>query len=203
MIPISLLIFDLDGTLVNTLDDIAASVNHTVSRLGKPQLTTDAVRRYVGDGIETLMVRSLGGQTTQIAKAVDIYKEHHRQNLAVHSSLYPGVKETLEYYKTLPMAVISNKTMEFITPLLESLGHQRVFQAGHRRGFRSAAQARSRCRGNDRGRAQGAEKPGRDRGRRDHGRPCRQSSGNHHLFRDVWVPLRGRTAESGAGPCDP
>lgn len=128
MIPIGLLIFDLDGTLVNTLDDIAASVNYAVGRLGKPQLTTDAVRRYVGDGIETLMVRSLGGQTTQIAEAVDIYKEHHRHNLVVHSSLYPGVKESLEYYKTLPMAVISNKTMEFITPLLESLGIKRYFK---------------------------------------------------------------------------
>jgi phosphoglycolate phosphatase len=127
MIPISLLIFDLDGTLVNTLDDIAASVNHTVNRLGKPPLTPDEVRRYVGDGIETLMVRSLGGQTTRIAEAVDIYKEHHRRNLMVHSALYPGVKETLEYYKTLPMAVISNKTMEFISPLLERLGIRGYF----------------------------------------------------------------------------
>lgn len=128
MMPISLLIFDLDGTLVNTLDDIAASVNYTVGRLGKPQLTKDEVRRYVGDGIEMLLVRSLGGQTMQIADAVDIYKEHHRQNLVVHSSLYPGVKETMEYYKTLPMAVISNKTMEFITPLLESLGIRGYFK---------------------------------------------------------------------------
>jgi phosphoglycolate phosphatase len=125
---VSLLIFDLDGTLVNTLDDITASVNHTVKRLGRPQLTTDAVRQYVGDGIETLMVRSLGGQTTQIAEAVDIYKEHHRQNLTVHSSLYPGVRETLEYYKTLPMAVISNKTMEFVSPLLEHLGIRGYFR---------------------------------------------------------------------------
>ncbi len=127
MMPISLLIFDLDGTLVNTLDDIAASVNYTLDRLGRPPLPTEIVRQYVGDGIEVLMMRSLSGVAVRLADAVAIYREHHRQNLAVHSSLYPAVRETLEYFSSIPMVVISNKTLEFIRPLLDDLGIGQYF----------------------------------------------------------------------------
>ncbi len=128
MIPISLLIFDLDGTLVNTLDDITASVNYTLDRLGRPPLPADTVRQYVGDGIEMLMTRSLGGATERLADAVTIYREHHRRNLVVRSLLYPAVRETLDHFSSIPLAVISNKTMEFIRPLLDDLGIGRYFK---------------------------------------------------------------------------
>jgi phosphoglycolate phosphatase len=122
MIPISLLIFDLDGTLVNTLEDIALSVNYTLAQLGAEPIALDAVRQYVGDGIEKLMERSLGGRTERLDEAVAVYKDHHRRNLVVRSHLYPSVRETLEQFKALPMAVISNKTMEFVGPLIDRLG---------------------------------------------------------------------------------
>ncbi|HYA88558.1 MAG TPA: HAD-IA family hydrolase [Nitrospirota bacterium] len=122
-----MLIFDLDGTLVNTLDDITASVNYTLVRLGRPPLPTDTVRQYVGDGLEVLMTRSLGGAAVRVADAITIYRDHHRRNLIVHSSLYPAVRETLEYFSSIPMAVISNKTMEFIGPLLDELGIGQYF----------------------------------------------------------------------------
>jgi len=128
MKPISLLIFDLDGTLVNTLEDIAASVNYTLSRLGSPLLPLDRVRQYVGDGIEMLMARSLGGRDGRFEDAVSLYREHHRRNLAVRSTLYPSVKETLEHFKSLPLSVISNKSAEFIGPLLDGLGIGRYFK---------------------------------------------------------------------------
>jgi phosphoglycolate phosphatase len=128
MIPIRLLIFDLDGTLVNTLEDITASVNYTLERLGEIPITLDDVRQYVGDGIEMLMQRSLRGKTARLDEAVSIYKDHHRLNLIVHSSLYPTVKETLEHYRTLPMAVITNKTMEFSKPLLDRFGIGHYFK---------------------------------------------------------------------------
>ena len=128
MIPISLFIFDLDGTLVNTLEDIASSVNHTLDQLKKDPIPLDAVRQYVGDGIETLMKRSLGGRSERLDEAVAIYKEHHSRNLVVRSSLYPSVQKTLEHFKSLPMAVISNKTMEFIGPLIDRLGIGQYFK---------------------------------------------------------------------------
>lgn len=128
MISISLIIFDLDGTLVNTLEDIADAVNYTLGQLGRKPIALDAVRQYVGDGVETLMVRSLGGQTARIEEAVAVYKDHHRRNLVVRSSLYPGVRETLEHFKTLPLAVVSNKTMEFVSPLINHLGIGQFFK---------------------------------------------------------------------------
>jgi phosphoglycolate phosphatase len=128
MIPIGLFIFDLDGTLVNTLEDIAASVNYTLARLGNGPIALDAVRQYVGDGIEMLMARSLGGSTARIDEAVAIYKDHHRRNLVVHSSPYPTVRETLEHFSSVPMAVVSNKSMEFVGPLIDRLGFGRFFK---------------------------------------------------------------------------
>lgn len=128
MKSISLLIFDLDGTLVNTIEDIAASVNHTLVRLGYGPIPLDAVRQYVGDGVEMLMTRSLAGKAGRVDEAVNIYKDHHRGNLVVRSALYPSVRETLEHFKSLPMAVISNKAMEFVGPLLDRLDIRRYFK---------------------------------------------------------------------------
>jgi phosphoglycolate phosphatase len=128
MKSINLLIFDLDGTLVDTLEDIAASVNHTLARLGRNPIGRDEVRQYVGDGIEALMARSLGGMTDCLPEAVTLYKEHQRNNLVVRSALYPAVRETLEHFRTLPLAVISNKATEFVTPLIERLGVARYFK---------------------------------------------------------------------------
>jgi len=128
MKKINLLIFDLDGTLVNTLEDITASVNFTLAKLGRPPLAMNTVRQYVGDGINKLLIRSFGGIPERLEEAVMIYREHHRRNLANRSKLYPSVLETLEYYKTLPMAIITNKSLEFCHPLLDKLGIEHYFR---------------------------------------------------------------------------
>ncbi len=128
MKSISLLIFDLDGTLVNTLEDIAASVNHTLGRLGRGPLPLETVSRYVGDGLTMLLERALGGRTDRLAEAKRVYIEHHRRNFVVSSSLYPGVRETLEHFRSLPMAVITNKDREFSEPLLTHLGIKQYFR---------------------------------------------------------------------------
>ncbi len=127
MKPVNLLIFDLDGTLVNTLEDIAASVNFTLQKLGRPVIPIDAVRLYVGDGIEMLMQRALGSRDEFLSDAVGIYKVHHSRNLVVRSRLYPSVTEVLEHFCGLPMAVISNKTSDFVQPLLDGLKISRYF----------------------------------------------------------------------------
>ncbi len=128
MKPIRLLIFDLDGTLVNTLEDITASVNFALQKMGRKPIPLDTVRQYVGDGVEMLLTRALGGHDELLAEAVGVYKVHHSRNLAVHSRLYPSVKETLEHFKSLTMAVFSNKTAEFVHPLMEGLGIDRYFR---------------------------------------------------------------------------
>lgn len=129
MQPVRLFLFDLDGTLVNTLEDITASVNFTLSRLGRPLLPVDTVRHYVGGGIANLLTRALGGRDELLDDAVGIYLVHHSKNLVVRSRLYPGVKETLERYRGISLAVVSNKSVEFVRPLLDRLGIAEYFRA--------------------------------------------------------------------------
>ncbi len=128
MKPVSLFIFDLDGTLVNTLEDIASSVNFTLQKLGQPVVPLDSIQRFVGDGIEMLMRRALNGRDEVLADAVGIYKVHHSRNLLVRSRLYPSVIGVLEHFRSIPMAVISNKTSEFVQPLLDGLKILRYFR---------------------------------------------------------------------------
>ena len=127
MRTIHLLICDLDGTLVDTLEDIAQSLNFTLGSLGRPQLPLERVRQFVGDGATMLLTRALGGRTDLLEEAKDIYGGHHARNLVVRSHLYPGVRETLEHFRPLPMAVVTNKTLAFSEPLLEQLGIRPFF----------------------------------------------------------------------------
>jgi phosphoglycolate phosphatase len=127
MKPIRLLIFDLDGTLVDTLEDITHSVNFTLGRLGRPLLHLDTVRQYVGDGMTMLLTRALDKHADLLEEAIGIYTVHQSRNLVVRSHLYPGVKQTLEHFRSLPMAVVTNKTLEFSEPLLEKLGVRPYF----------------------------------------------------------------------------
>jgi phosphoglycolate phosphatase len=128
MHPVNLFIFDVDGTLVNTLEDITASLNYTLTTLGRPPLSPDTVRQYVGDGITMLLSRALGGSQELLGEARGIYAAHHGRNLLARSQLYPGVRETLEHFKAVPMTVISNKATEFVDPLLRGLGIAHYFR---------------------------------------------------------------------------
>jgi phosphoglycolate phosphatase len=97
-------------------------VNYTLGRLGRPPIPMDTARQYVGDGLTALLSRALGGHDELLGDATGIYTVHHSRNLVVRSRLYPGVRETLERFSAISLAVISNKTGEFIRPLLEGLG---------------------------------------------------------------------------------
>jgi phosphoglycolate phosphatase len=127
MKSIRLLIFDLDGTLVDTLEDITHSVNFTLGKLGRPLLHLDTVRQFVGDGTTMLLTRALGEHTDLLEAAKGIYTVHQSRNLVVRSRLYPGVQETLKHFQALPLAVVTNKTLEFSEPLLDKLGIRPYF----------------------------------------------------------------------------
>jgi phosphoglycolate phosphatase len=128
MKPVHLIIFDLDGTLVNTLEDLTASLNFALTKLGRTPVPLDRVRQYVGDGLTLLMSRALGDRQELLDDARGIFTVHYSRNLAVRSRLYPGVRETLEHFRSIPLAVVTNKTRELSAPLLETLGIRPFFR---------------------------------------------------------------------------
>ena len=108
-------IFDLDGTLLNTLQDLCNSTNAALEKYGYPTRTLDEVRRFVGNGVKLLILRALGVEKPEDCPDFDQVFEAFRAHYAVHSNdctcAYPGIPELLAKLKeaAAPMAIVSNK----------------------------------------------------------------------------------------------
>ncbi len=126
---IRLLIFDLDGTLIDSEADLVQSVNATRRELGMEPLPPKVVYSYVGQGIIMLVRRALGEQTPGdiLEKAVAFFLEYYRQHMLDHTVLYPGVRETLRQLSTRKLAVLTNKPVNFSRQILAGLGVDSCF----------------------------------------------------------------------------
>ncbi len=106
-------IFDLDGTLLNTLGDLANSTNFVLERYNYPKRTTDEVRQFVGNGVAKLIERAIpdGRNNPNFNKCIDTFKTHYSQNMFSNTTPYDGVIELLTNIKNyrLKTAVVSNK----------------------------------------------------------------------------------------------
>lgn len=106
-------IFDLDGTLLNTLDDLADSTNYTLSRFGYPTRTIEEVRQFVGNGVAKLIERAIpeGKNNPNFEKCLAIFKENYAQNMYNKTAPYNGIIEMLSNLKSkgIKIAVVSNK----------------------------------------------------------------------------------------------
>ena len=121
--PIGAILFDLDGTLVDSRHDITGSVNHLRGEHGLAALSVDDVAAMVGLGIRALLERSLGdGREIPIEAAVVRFRAHYREHCLDRTVLYPGVRETLDRLGSLRLAVVSNKPEEFSRKIVEGLG---------------------------------------------------------------------------------
>ena len=130
MRKISLIIYDFDGTLVDTLFDIADSVNLALVDLGLTELPRQTIRKYVGKGVEHLKAQTLEGSSfTDTPKAVALFKKHYSENLVKHTDFYPYGREILEHFKNKKQAICSNKPEDFVRRILESLDGLKHFQA--------------------------------------------------------------------------
>ncbi len=106
-------IFDLDGTLLNTLDDLADSANHVLTVLGLPTHSTDSYRYFVGNGIPKLIERCLGEENLPYKKkALELFSKHYSVHSKDKTAPYNGIAELLKEINTLkiPMGVITNKS---------------------------------------------------------------------------------------------
>lgn len=130
-------LFDLDGTLADTLPDIAASCNHVRMRFGLPPRPLADVRGFVGDGARALLRRALAEalppDPAAAERALDdafaAYVLHHERQCTVHARLYPGALALLQGLRDQghPLAVVTNKPTRFAAPILRALGVERLF----------------------------------------------------------------------------
>ena len=118
-----LLIYDLDGTLVDTREDIVRSVLYMLSEMNAPAMLREEIQSYVGRGLYPLMSGTL--RTTdkkQIEKGGKIYRDYYGRHMLDHSALYPEAKNFLENYKNRKQAVVTNKPNPFSEEMLRYLG---------------------------------------------------------------------------------
>ncbi|HVV15864.1 MAG TPA: HAD hydrolase-like protein [Polyangia bacterium] len=123
---IGLVIFDLDGTLVDSAPDIAAALGATLAEAGLPSPALERVKSMVGDGARVLIRRALAeaGVAADEDSLLARFVEHYRQGLCIGSRLYPGVSEALDRLEAaaIPAAVVTNKPGDLARRLLEQLG---------------------------------------------------------------------------------
>jgi len=121
-----LVIFDLDGTLVDSVQDLCNSVNATRTYMGLPPLPGPTVASYVGNGAPVLIRRAMGPQAgeAQIEEALAYFLGYYREHMLDHTRPYPGVMEALEQLRRRPvkMAVLTNKPERFSRDMCSGLG---------------------------------------------------------------------------------
>ena len=124
------LIFDLDGTLIDSKLDLALSVNGTLEEMGRPPLAHDQIYGYVGQGAPLLIQRALGAGATEedCRRALDFFLRYYRAHMLDDTVTYPGVREGLEQLAHLPMAVLTNKPVRFSRDIIQGLGLAKYFR---------------------------------------------------------------------------
>ena len=114
-------VFDLDGTLLDTLTDLAASVNHALQLHGLPPRSRAEVRRFLGNGVRNLMLQSVGGRLdeAEFEQALNDFRTHYGQHCMDATQPFPGIMDLLEtlHRRQIPMAIVSNKLQSAVTEL--------------------------------------------------------------------------------------
>jgi phosphoglycolate phosphatase len=132
------LLFDLDGTLIDSVPDLALSINEMLKALNMATYSTEVIRSWVGNGAEVLTKRALSGSIdisadldpAFVEKALSIFLDFYAQNVCVDTCLYPNVKNTLETLQSngYRLVIVTNKPEQFISPILETFGLNSLFE---------------------------------------------------------------------------
>jgi len=128
-IPIKLMIFDLDGTIVDSAKDIILSVNATLKSLGLKEKSEDVISSYIGYGSVRLIADAIGLDDEKlISKGVDFYWDYYRKHSLDNTKLFPGTTEILEHFKEKRKVIVSNKVKEFVVHQLKAFKIERYFE---------------------------------------------------------------------------
>lgn len=131
-----LILFDFDGTLIDSAPDLASAINHMLEQLERPGFEEQRVRGWVGNGARTLVTRALRASyeqeptERQIDDALDVFMAYYAANLAVDTVAYPGVPEVLcnLAQNGFRLGIVTNKPHAFVEPILQSLGMDALFE---------------------------------------------------------------------------
>ncbi|MGH6693359.1 MAG: phosphoglycolate phosphatase [Gammaproteobacteria bacterium] len=130
------MMIDLDGTLADTIPDLAEAANRMLRELGRPPLEPALIRTFVGKGIPKLVERALAGGLEGrvdgglLERALPVFERCYAEVNGRHTVIFPGVREGLERLRAmrLPLACVTNKAERFTLALLEQLGLARCFE---------------------------------------------------------------------------
>ena len=121
-----LVIFDLDGTLVDSQIDLANAVNAARAHMGLPPLANERIYSYVGNGAPVLMRRAMGPDAgpADVQRALDFFLPYYRDHMLDNTRLYPGVQEALDSLRAagVQLAVLTNKPVRFSQAIVDGLG---------------------------------------------------------------------------------
>jgi len=123
VMDLDLLIFDLDGTLIDSRKDIANSVNWTLREMGLEELPHDHIYQYVGHGVRALIQGAVDEAhgVDGYDKAMKIFDEYYQAHLLDYTQLYPGLLDVLEKNSDKALAVITNKPQRYTDPIMMGL----------------------------------------------------------------------------------
>jgi phosphoglycolate phosphatase len=125
------LIFDLDGTLIDSKLDLALSINATLENMGRAPLPHEKIFGMVGSGASVLVQRALGLKDVtdaEVETGLACFLSHYRSHMLDNTVAYPGVREGLALLQNYPMAVLTNKPVNFSRAILAGLGLSRYFR---------------------------------------------------------------------------
>ena len=125
------LIFDLDGTLIDSKQDLIHSVNAMLRELGRSALPEETISGYIGHGAPQLVSRALGDGCTEEERqrALEFFLRYYETHKMDTTCAYPGVAETLEKLAGMPMAVLTNKPVRISVRILDAMGLVKYFRA--------------------------------------------------------------------------
>jgi phosphoglycolate phosphatase len=121
---VRVLVFDLDGTLIDSETDLANSVNATLKHMGRAPLLNEQIAAYVGQGASRLIEQALGpgAKAEECRKGLEHFLAYYREHMLDHTVTYPGVREALAALEGVAMAVLTNKPVRFSQRIVEGLG---------------------------------------------------------------------------------
>lgn len=125
----SAILFDLDGTLIDSAEDLTTAVNFTLNKLGHRTYSREEVEDMVGDGLETLLRRALENpDEATLQKSIEIFEPFYQANCVVQTQVYEGVEKILTQFAEIPKAIVSNKPYAMTDLTLKELRLHHFFK---------------------------------------------------------------------------